>query len=539
MDFSVLLEALQNPKIYPEKPVSVEILQTHASAIFLVGKHVYKIKKPVNFGFLDFSSLEKRKHYCHEEVILNRRLCPEVYLGVVAIRLQEGKIAVGEGPGEIVEYAVLMERLPREAMMDRRLAEGMVNSEVLQKIANTVTQFHERAMTSPEIASFGKIEVIRINVEENFSQMEKYVGASLSVKEFQGIRDQTRKFMEGHLPLFAKRITDGKIRDGHGDLHLQHICLTDEILIFDCIEFNQRFRYGDVAADIAFLLMDLDFHEYSSLSAELAGIYLSLSKDWPLYLLLNFYKAYRANVRGKVISFRLDDPGISSLEKSAAREDARRYFHLAYQYAQKMNRPMLLLTCGLMGTGKSTLARALAEGLSWNRVSSDIVRKELARLSPQERRYEIFHQGIYAPDFSRKTYQALFDRARTFLADGSSVILDASFKKEIDRSAALSLAREMNADFLLIECTCEEGILRERLARRTREAGQPSDGRWEIFGKQKEDFEKIEGVDSRLHLNLNTRFSLDACLRTVFQHLLQRGAGDALPKSERTKEIGT
>jgi len=529
MALSVLLEALQNPKIYPEKPESVDMLQTHVSAIFLAGKHVYKIKKPVNFGFLDFTSLEKRKHYCHEEVVLNRRLCPQVYLGVVDIRLQEGRIQLGEGSGEIVEYAVLMERLPQDAMMDRWLAEGKVTSEVLQKIAAKVTQFHDRAATNPEIASFGKIAVIRTNVEENFSQTEKYVGASLSAKEFQGIRDHTRKFMEGHLPLFEKRFTDGKIRDCHGDLHLQHICLTDEILIFDCIEFNQRFRYGDVAADIAFLLMDLDFHGYAGFSAELAGRYLSLSKDWPLYLLLNFYKGYRAYVRGKVISFRLDDPAISSSEKVVAQEEAQRYFHLAYQYAQKMNRPALLLTCGLMGTGKSTIARALAEVLSWNWMSSDWVRKKLAHLSPQDRQYENFQQGIYSPDFSQKTYQALFTRAREGLQGGSSVILDASFKKQKDRLAAFALAQEMNADFLLIECTCEEGIIQERLAQRARKEFEPSDGRWEIFQEQKKDFEKFEGLDSRLFLTLDTHFSPDDCLKEIFQHLLQREAQELAP----------
>jgi hypothetical protein len=530
MDFSVLLEALQNPKIYPEKPESVEVLQTHASAIFFVGKHVYKIKKPVNFGFLDFTSLEKRKHYCHEEVVLNRRLCPNVYLGVVDIRLQDGRIKLGDGPGEIVEFAVLMERLPQDAMMDRWLAEGKVTSEILQKVAVKVAQFHERAAVNPEIASFGKIAVIRTNAEENFTQTEKYVGTSLSAREFEGIREYTRKFMEGHLSLFAKRITAGKIRDCHGDLHLQHICLADEILIFDCIEFNPRFRYGDVAADIAFLLMDLDFRGYPGFSSELAGKYLSLSQDWPMYLLLNFYKAYRAYVRGKVLSFRLDDPAISPSEKAAARGEAQRYFHLAYRYAQKMNRPALLLICGLMGTGKSTLARALAEALGWNWESSDRVRKELARLSPHDRKYENFQQGIYSPAFSQKTYQALLDRAREGLQGGRSVILDASFKKQKDRLAAFALAGEMNADFLLIECTCEEGIVRERLAQRARKEFEPSDGRWEIFQEQKKDFEKIEGMDSRLFLALDTHFSHDASLNAIFQHLLLREALELAPK---------
>jgi predicted kinase len=218
------------------------------------------------------------------------------------------------------------------------------------------------------------------------------------------------------------------------------------------------------------------------------------------------------------------------VEKSTAQEEARRYFHLAYQYAQKMNRPLLILVCGLMGTGKSTLARALAEALSWNWVSSDILRKEMAQISPRERRYENFHQGIYAPDFSRMTYQALFDRARTFLEGGSSVILDASFKKEKDRSAALSLALQMNADFLSVECTCKDEIVRERLARRMHNHNQPSDGRWELFQKQKEDFEKFEGVASRRHLTLDTHFSLDDCLKTVFQHLLQQEAREFSPE---------
>ena len=536
MNFSLLLEALQNPKIYPEKPESVEMIQTHVSAIFLVGEHVYKIKKPVNFGFLDFTTLEKRKYFCQEEVRLNRRLSPDVYLGMVGIRLHEARIELGEGSGEIVEYAVLMRKLPQECMMDHRLAQGKITPEVLQKVAAKVAHFHNQAAFSAEIDSFGKVEVIRTNVEENFSQTEKYVGLSISEKDFQEIRDHSRNFLKVQLPLFAKRVADRRIRDCHGDLHLQHICLTDEILIFDCIEFNQRFRYGDVAADIAFLLMDLEFHGYWQFAADLAAGYLSLSEDWPIYLLLNFYKTYRAYVRGKVISFRLDDPAISDPEKAAALEESRRYFYLASSYAKKMNRPLLLVTCGLMGTGKSTIARALAEALGWKWLRSDQVRKELARIPALERRHEPFHQGIYSPDFSQRTYQALFDRARRLLQRGSSVILDASFKKERDRSAALTLAAEMNAEFLLIECTCEEGVIRERLERRTAKRKEPSDGRWEIFKEQKEDFEKIGGLDAGLFLSLDTRFPVADCLKRIFQHLLRREAQDVVPEPQKLKE---
>ena len=535
MDFSDLLEALQNPEIYPEKPPKVELLQTHVSAIFLVGERVYKVKKPVNFGFLDFTTLEKRKYFCREEVALNRRLCPEVYLGVVEIRLQNGRISLGEGPGEIIEYSVLMKRLPQDSMMDRRLAEGRVTPADLQKIAAKVAHFHRQAEAGPEIVPFGKIEVIRTNVEENFSQAERYVGIAFSLEAFREIRDHTRDFLDKNLPLFERRITAGKIRDCHGDLHLQHICLGDEILIFDCIEFNPRFRYGDVAADIAFLLMDLDFHGHPGFSAELAAAYLSFSGDWPLYLLLNFYKTYRACVRGKVFSFRLDDPAISFPEKTAAQEVARRYFLLARQYAEKMNRPSLILTCGLMGTGKSTIARVLSDALGWKRLSSDMVRKELAGLSSAERRYEPFQQGIYASDFSEKTYRTLFAQAGGLLLAGSSVILDASFHRERERAAALDLATKMRADFLMIECRCEDVIIRQRLDARLRKENEPSDGRWEIFQEQKKIFERIQGWNPDLYLSLDTRLPLEECLQKIFRHLLKR-EGRAFEKEK--KEVG-
>jgi len=524
MDFSDLLEALQDPGIYPEKPEKVELLQTHVSAIFFVGDHVYKVKKPVNFGFLDFTTLERRRHFCREEVVLNRRLCPEVYLGVAEIRLQNGRVRVGEGPGEIIEYAVLMKKLSLDSMMDRWLAKGKVTPLILQRVAAKLAQFHEQAATCSEIASFGKVAVIRSNVEENFSQSEKYVGISLSSEAFQEIRNCTKDFILAHLALFERRVAAGRIRDCHGDLHLQHISLGEEILIFDCIEFNRRFRYGDVAADLAFLLMDLDFHGHPGFAAELAAAYLSLSRDWALYLLLNFYKTYRACVRGKVHSFRLDDPALSPGEKTVARQAAQRYFQLARRYVQKMNRPCLILTSGLMGTGKSTIARALTDALGWKWLRSDIVRKELAGLSPREKRHEPFLRGIYAPDFSDRTYQSLLAQAGTLLQSGSSVILDASFKREQDRSAARELSRKTGGDFLLIECRCEEEIIRRRLSDRLLKGNGPSDGRWEIFQEQKDRFEKIQGWDPDLYLSLDTRFPLEECLQRIFRHLLQREA---------------
>lgn len=525
MDFAELLQALKDPDLYPEKPAKVDLVQTHASAIFFAGEHVYKVKKPVNFGFLDFTTLEKRRHYCREEVVLNRRLCPDVYLGVAEIRRHGGRIRLGEGPGEVVEYAVLMKRLPPECMMDRRLAEGRVDPEILSKIASKLARFHKEAAAGPGIDSFGKPQVIRTNAEENFTQMARFVGKLLSAEAFSEIRSRTRGFLEFHRPLFESRIAAGRIRDCHGDLHLEHICLAEEILIFDCIEFNPRFRYGDAAADIAFLLMDLDFHGRPLWSAELAAAYLSFSRDWPLYLLSDFYKAYRACVRGKVFGFRLEDPAISTRDKADAEEAAGRYFRLARRYARKMNRPLLIAACGLMGAGKSTVARALAAALGWSRLSSDEVRKELAGLAPGERRPDPFAEGIYSPGFTARTYQTLFSRAEELLAAGRSVILDASFQKERDRVAALESAGKTGADFLLLECRCDEETIRARLERRLSKTDEPSDGRWEIFPEQKKAFEEIQGWGPDLHLALDTRSSLEEVgLPTFFRHLLRREA---------------
>lgn len=522
MEFSALLTALQDPRIYPEKPKKIELVQTHISAIFLTGEHVYKIKKPVDFGFLDFTTLEKRKFYCQQEVALNRRLSPQIYLGVVEIRSHQGRISIGEGPGEILEYAVLMKQLPPDCTMDRWLARKAISSELIEKIAAKIALFHAQAGTNAEIASFGKIETIRRNVEENFIQTAKYVGQVLSAEDYREVQGSNRLFMQNRLPLFHKRLSAGKIRDCHGDLHLQHICLGEEILIFDCIEFNQRFRYSDVAADLAFLLMDLDYHGEPLLSADLVSHYLKISQDWPLFLLLNFYKSYRAYVRGKVFCFRLEDPSISPKEKNGAREEAKRYFILSHYYATKLNRPALLITGGLIGTGKSTVARALSEGLGWEWLRSDILRKELARLSPLEHRFEKFHQGIYSPDFSRKTYQVLFDRALSLLNSGKSVILDGSFEKQADRQEGSALARKANADFLLIECQCSEGEIQKRLGRRAQEENEPSDGRWEIFADQKKEYEKVEGFPPGYFLPLNTERPPEECLGRILQYLLQR-----------------
>ena len=333
-----LVEALLRPQAYPHRPAEIELVQTQMSFVFLTGDYVYKIKKPVNLGYLDYTTLEKRHFFCRQELELNRRLCPHVYLAVVPITMSlrgaEGrsKVVHIEGEGQAVEYAVKMMRLPRDRMMDVLLSRDGVTPEMVARVAKKLVNFHQETETNREIAAFGRLDVIRHNCDENFAQTEKYVGLTVFRAKYEHIRDYTGRFIRTNARLFEKRVRGGRIRDCHGDLHAAHVCLTDDICIYDCIEFNDRFRYCDVASEIAFLAMDLDRYRQAGLSRHLVDTYVRTSHDDELLLLLDFYRCYRAYVRGKVESFKLDDPLISPSEKVKASESARSYFELAESY---------------------------------------------------------------------------------------------------------------------------------------------------------------------------------------------------------------
>ncbi len=330
-ELPAMIQALLEPGVFPDSTDTVELVQTQMSFVLLADDYVYKIKKPVNLGYLDYSTLEKRHFYCQKEIELNRRLCPDVYLGVVTVNRHQGCYAIN-GKGEVVEYAVKMCRLPQELMMDVLLAENRVSPEMIARLAERLVTFHKQAETSGSISTFGGLETIAHNTEENFGQTEKYFGRAISRHQYQRIRDYTRSFIEDSTALFQKRIEEGYIRDCHGDLHTAHICFKNGICIYDCIEFNDRFRYGDVASEVAFLTMDLDHHGRADLSHSFVDGYIAFSRDRGLKELLNFYKCYRAYVRGKVACFKLDDPYISDEEKERTLAIARRYFELAESY---------------------------------------------------------------------------------------------------------------------------------------------------------------------------------------------------------------
>jgi aminoglycoside phosphotransferase family enzyme len=330
-----VVKALMGPEAYDDDTGKIELIQTHISYVFMTRNFVYKVKKAVNLGFLDFTTLEKRRFYCEKELELNRRLCRDMYLEVVPINKSNGVIRV-KGEGETVEYAVKMKRMPQDRMMNRLLDKKQVDEKLIDRIAKIIAEFHSKAETNAQTSKFGSLATIRSNWNENYEQTREFVDKTISPADFNFILEKIDAFIEQNAGLFEKRMADGRVKDCHGDIHSGNIFVTDGIYIFDAIEFNERFRYSDAASDVAFLAMDLDYKERTDLSNFFVEKYVQYSGDQELLRLLPFYKCYRAYVRGKVISFRLKDPNVNSEEKKAARKEAGTYYKLAYTYAKNL-----------------------------------------------------------------------------------------------------------------------------------------------------------------------------------------------------------
>jgi aminoglycoside phosphotransferase family enzyme len=326
-----LIDAFSDPAFYRHPVAEVLHRQTHISHVFLTGLRAFKIKKPVDFGFLDFTTLDKRRHFLEQELVLNRRLCPDIYLEVTPVTEEGGALVLG-GKGRAVEYALVMLQMDESRLMNRLFAAGRVAAPQVEAVARVMTPFYQTAATGGEIDRYGRPEVFRVNTDENFAQTETYVGGPLTRETFDLIRGYTDNFLETRPDLFNRRIAAGRIRDGHGDLHMGNIILADKVYVFDCIEFNDRFRYCDTASEIAFLAMDLDRYDRPDLSKSFVDAYVKSSGDKDLLKMLDFYKCYRAYVRGKVSSFMLDDSNIPENEKSEAQAAATRYFELAESY---------------------------------------------------------------------------------------------------------------------------------------------------------------------------------------------------------------
>ena len=421
-----IFQSMERPEFYPHPVAHVETRETHISKVFLTGDYVYKIKKPENLGFLDYTTLDKRKYYCQQETILNRRLSLNIYLGVVAITFKEGRYYL-EGPGTVIEYAVKMRQLSEDNSMLSLLRRGKINRKAIEQLAQTLTNFYGRVATDGKIKSFGSLKTIQANCEENFEQAAPFGGNILDERLFQIVRAATRSFLHRRKVLFKHRVVAGKIRDCHGDLRSGHIYFTDGIQIIDCIEFNERFRYADITSDLAFLVMDLDYEGFPKIAQHLIHSYVQYADDPDVFVLIDFYKCYRAVVRAKVNCLRLAEKALGEWEKSKLRRETDRYLNLAYQYAILFTRPTIWVVCGMVASGKSTLSEKLSEKLGIKILRSDLIRKKLFGLEPDESMNVPFEEGIYSKGSSSLIYGKLLMLAQEEIEKGASVILDATF----------------------------------------------------------------------------------------------------------------
>jgi uncharacterized protein len=519
-----LIAFLESPRSYPHSPAEVHVIQTHISWVFVAPPFVFKVKKPVNLGFLDFSTLDKRRHFCQRELELNRRLCPDIYLGVVPIYKTDSGFSFN-AEGEVAEYSVKMRELPHGWFLSELLAKGLVGEMQINRVIACLHRFYESETPSPEIEQWGTPEKLKISTDENFTQVEPFVGRTISPAAFETIRHFTNQFYIANEKPFRERIQQHRILDCHGDLHLDHIHLTPEATtIFDCIEFSDRFRFIDVANDLAFLAMDFDFDGRSDLGNLLLQSAAREFRDAGMLKVANFYKCYRAFVRGKVES-------IQAMEKETTNpqeheKQAARYFRLALRYAVTGSEPLVLVVMGRIGTGKTTVAKQLASELDWPVFSSDEIRKTLAGVplterTPPERRGE-----VYSTQMTRRTYRKLVedglaaigcsrDRRSRPKVTRAGIILDAMFSTRTLRRFLRDECKKANVRLQIVELDADLGEIKNRLKARDDKTFEISDARLEDLEKLNTAYEPPSelGPDS-------TRVSTPSCVSDTVKAIL-------------------
>lgn len=530
IDLAELIAGLSNPDAYPYCARDIEIRQTHISAVFLAGSFVYKVKKPVDYGFLDFGTLEKRRYYCDEEVRLNRRLAPDVYLGVVPV-VRCGDQLCFEGDGAPVEWAVKMRRLPDDATLQYRLQRGDVSCEVMRELGARIADFHTGAERGPHVDKFGQFDVVAGNARENFEQSSRQIGSTVSQAVFARIESLTESALARHRSLIQSRAERGATRDTHGDLRLDHVYMfpdrspPDNLIVIDCIEFAERFRFADPISDVAFLVMGLHLRNQRDLAREFLNAYLQTSGDEEGRTLVSFYTAYRAVVRGKVEGLKLSRSEMSDAARSTAMLKSRASWLLALDELESpQRRPCLLLVIGLPGTGKSTLAKELANCAHFEVVRSDVVRKDLwrklsvgdhdstasERLTPRG--------GMYSDEWNQRTYAECWRQAEQMLFDGKRVIVDANFRVDSDRIRFLEAAQRMGLRCGILVCEAGEAIVRQRLSQRR---GDASDADWSVYLRAAETCEPMSPVSKASASVVDTGGNLNDSLSTAMKLLQQ------------------
>jgi aminoglycoside phosphotransferase family enzyme/predicted kinase len=505
-----LVAAMMNPGFYPKPPPEIIHKETHISHVFLAGDLVYKIKKAVRFPFLDYSTLDRRVRFLNDELQLNRRLAPSVYLAVMPITLDGSEWHLG-GDGPPAEYVLIMRRLPERRMLPFLLETGQVTPAMMVELAEVLARFHAQAqpVRLPDVSGYPKALAQKWN--NNLHELAPWVKTPIDAEAVELLKTFGARFIDQHCDLLIQRAQEGWIRDVHGDLHCDHVCFAPEgIQIFDCIEFDAEIRQCDLASEMAFLAMDLAVRGGEFAIKVLFTRYLELLNDPAMPVLMPFYQSYRAVVRAKV----------HALRTGGINQEAKRYLHFAVRFTWDPVKPFLVLISGLTGSGKSTLARELGARLGMPVINSDAIRKATA--GKTGRQAVPLNRGIYVSKMTEKTYTKMAQEAEKQIPEGEGAILDATFGRKAHREKIVQLAEKHKVPLVLIYCVASDEVTEKRLAQREAEGKDVSDGRWEIYSKQKAAFEPIIELPLVNCLKLNTEAPLDELVRASEKFLRAR-----------------
>lgn len=488
-----LLKALQDPALYDHPIEGFTLMETHISWVLLTGDYVYKVKKPVNFGFLDYSTLDRREHFCREEVRLNRRLAPDLYLDVVAVHGSESAPNLA-GDGPVIEYLVKTRQFRQQDLLGNMERSGTLEPRHIDALAERLATFHGRIERAAPQSEWGQPAQVHAPVAQNFEQIRGMLTEPEHLAQLEQLELWAHTTYERLIPQLAQRKAEGFVRECHGDIYLDNVTLVDgEVTLFDCIEFNDAFRWIDVMSDVAFMAMDLEDRGLPELARRFVNAYLEHTGDYAGLMVLDYYKAYRAMVRAKVALLRLSQPDLPEAERQAVFTRYLGYTALAERYTSIPSR-FGLVTCGISGSGKSTLSLQLVEQLGVVRLRSDVERKRLFGAGPADQSAA----GLYNAERSDQTYARLGSLAAQVLAAGYPVIVDATCLKRAQRAELAHLIESQGVPLVLIHCEAALDTIELWLAARQAEGRDPSDADISVVRQQLEHFEPLTDAE-QLH----------------------------------------
>lgn len=505
----LLIHHLQVAECYPHATSSFEVFETHISYVILTGDYVYKFKKPVDLGFLDFSTLEKRKFFCEEELRLNRRLASDMYLDVVSVHGELEHPVVG-GTGPLLEYAVKMRQFATADRMDNVTARGELTPGQIDQLALVVSEFHEHIPVAANDSPFGTIEVIRQRIMQNFEQVLQNTDDPEISSICSQLRDWSEAVLKKRQHLIAQRKQEGAVRECHGDMHMANIVMLEgRPVIYDCLEFAEDLRWIDTISEIAFLYMDLDFHHQHKLALRYLNQYMIHRGDYAGLGLLCIYLVYRAMVRAKVNSIGAKQQAANPDIAADYLATTKSYLALARNYIESFASPVLIILHGLSGSGKSWLAEQLLESYGAIQVRSDVERKRLLGLAAQAKTKSAIGQDAYSADMTAQTYQRLLELANLILQAGPSVIVDATFLKATQRDQFQQLAQTLGIPYVILDLQASEDTLRSRIMKRAEQAKDASEATLEVLQYQIKTDDAITASEARVTIQIDTEKKLD------------------------------